>query len=74
MIMSTVYLYGTLMLHTAIYKAGTTKRAVSLPIPPGDEFYTAEGLLRNVPRFYEKTASVLSQEGEITVGNKEMIS
>lgn len=33
---------------TAIYKAGTTKQQVSLPIAPKDEFYTFNGLCKNV--------------------------
>ncbi|MCL2558044.1 MAG: Gfo/Idh/MocA family oxidoreductase [Treponema sp.] len=43
---------------TAIYKAGAEGRHVSLPIAADDPFYTVEGFLSQVPRFYKKTASV----------------
>ncbi|GHU93468.1 oxidoreductase [Clostridia bacterium] len=58
----------TLELITAIYKAGATQRAVKLPIQRDDPFYTASGIMANVPHFYEKTASVLEQGGAITTG------
>jgi predicted dehydrogenase len=59
----------TIELITAIYKAGTARHSVELPIGAGDPFYTVEGLMRSVPRFYEKTGSVINQEGNITVGS-----
>ena len=49
---------------TAIYKAGTIGEKVHLPLQKNDDFYTNEGLLKRVPRFYEKTASLLHMEGE----------
>jgi predicted dehydrogenase len=59
----------TIELITAIYKAGTTGRAVSLPIGKNDLFYTAHGIMRAVPRFYRKTVSVENFSGPITVGS-----
>jgi len=59
----------TIELITAIYKAGTEKRFISLPIAPDDPFYTVEGIQANVPKFYEKTASVQNLDGEITFGS-----
>ncbi len=60
----------TVELITAIYKSGSTKRTVTLPIDKNDEFYTFEGLLKNAPHFYEKTASVENfANGNITLGN-----
>ena len=58
----------TIELITAIYKAGTEKRFISLPITPDDPFYTVEGIQSNVPRFSEKTASVQDLGGDITFG------
>jgi len=51
---------------TAIYKAGTLEQKICLPISKDDDFYTKEGLLNKVPRFYEKTASLLHMDGENT--------
>ncbi len=59
----------TIELITAIYKAGATHRTVTLPIAPDDPFYTVEGIRKAVPHFYEKTASVDSQDGELSFGN-----
>jgi len=59
----------TIELITAIYKAGTEERFVSLPITSDDPFYTVEGIQANVPRFFEKTASVQDLDGEITFGS-----
>ena len=59
----------TIELITAIYKAGTEERFISLPITSDDPFYTVEGIQANVPRFYEKTASVQDLDGEITFGS-----
>jgi len=58
----------TIELITAIYKAGTEKRFISLPITPDDPFYTVEGIQSNVPRFFKKTASVQDLGGDITFG------
>ena len=59
----------TIELITAIYKAGSEQRTVCLPIRQDDAFYTVEGILRHTPRFFEKSASVIEQEGEITIGS-----
>jgi len=59
----------TLELITAIYKAGSKGRSVSLPIGKDDPFYTVEGIRKSVPHFYEKTVSVESLEGEVSFGN-----
>jgi predicted dehydrogenase len=59
----------TLELITAIYKAGAEEKLVRFPISPEDPFYTVEGIQANVPRFYEKTASVQDLNGEITFGS-----
>jgi predicted dehydrogenase len=59
----------TIELITAIYKAGASARTVSLPIANDDPFYTAEGIMRNVPHFYQKNASVDQAAGGITVGS-----
>lgn len=60
----------TIELITAIYKSGFTQRTVDLPIAKDDPFYTAQGILANAPRFYEKTSSVenFRSDLEITVG------
>ena len=59
----------TIELITAIYKAGSLRQTVSLPLAADDAFYTVEGIRAHVPHFYEKTASVESQEGELSFGN-----
>jgi len=59
----------TIELITAIYKAGTEKRSVSLPITNNDPFYTVEGMHSKVPRFYEKTVSAQDFDGDITFGS-----
>ncbi len=60
----------TIELITAIYKSGATRSTVALPISGDDPFYTVEGMLQNMPRFYEKAASLSSLGDEnITVGS-----
>ena len=59
----------TIELITAIYKAGSEERAIALPIKADDPFYTVKGIMANAPHFYEKTASVHEQAGNITVGS-----
>ena len=59
----------TIELITAIYKAGSTRQPVDFPLRPGDPFYTVEGIRAHVPHFYEKTASVMEQAGELTFGS-----
>ncbi|HML45824.1 MAG TPA: Gfo/Idh/MocA family oxidoreductase [Clostridia bacterium] len=59
----------TIELITAIYKAGTLRQTVALPIRADDPFYTVEGMMAQVPHFYEKTASVEALgDGAITLG------
>jgi predicted dehydrogenase len=58
----------TIELISAIYKAGTEQRSVELPMKKDDAFYTVKGIMNSVPRFYEKTASVDDQGGNITLG------
>ncbi|MCL2628817.1 MAG: Gfo/Idh/MocA family oxidoreductase [Oscillospiraceae bacterium] len=59
----------TIELVTAIYKAGSEKKTVKLPIDKNDAFYTVEGIRKNVPYFYEKKTSVQDIAGEITHGS-----
>ncbi len=59
----------TIELITSIYKAGSTRQAVTLPISPDDPFYTVKGIRGAVPHFYEKTTSVESQDGDLSFGN-----
>ena len=59
----------TIELTTAIYKAGSEHRTVSLPLSPDDPFCTVEGIRAHVPHFYEKTVSVIEQAGEMTFGS-----
>ena len=49
---------------TAIYKAGFEKRTIELPIKENDDFYTFDGILKNVKKFYEKAKSVDGFENE----------
>lgn len=51
---------------TAIYKAGTERRPIELPLRKDDPFYTVDGILKNVPRFYQKTTSLPDLKGTIT--------
>lgn len=59
----------TIELITSIYKAGSTGMPAELPLRPDDPFYTVEGIRAHVPHFYEKTASIENQEGELTFGS-----
>ncbi len=59
----------TIELITAIYKAGALHRTAELPLRTDDPFYTVEGIRQNVPHFYEKSASVMELEGNITFGS-----
>lgn len=61
---------NTIELITAIYKAGFSKSTVELPIQPDDNFYTVDGIMNNIKKFYEKTGNVENFENvEITVGS-----
>jgi predicted dehydrogenase len=59
----------TIELITAIYKAGSEGRTVGLPIAKDDPFYTVVGIMKAVPHFYQKGASVENFAGPITVGS-----
>lgn len=60
----------TIELINAIYKAGSKRTTVELPLKPDDDFYTVEGMLKNVPYFYEKSGSIENFEDiEITTGS-----
>ncbi|MFA9379568.1 MAG: Gfo/Idh/MocA family protein [Acetanaerobacterium sp.] len=59
----------TIELITAIYKAGSSQAPVTLPLAKDDAFYCVEGILKNAPHFYEKTTSLESLGGDITVGS-----
>lgn len=62
----------TVELITAIYKSGSLKQTVALPLARDDEFYTFEGLLKHTPHFYEKTSCVENFSADnITTGNYE---
>lgn len=52
----------------AIYQSATEKREVELPLDRNSAFYTKEGMLRVVPKFFKKTKSVDNLSGEITLG------
>ena len=59
----------TIELISSIYKAGSTHTTVTLPMEKDDPFYTVEGIRASVPHFYQKTASVENQDGELSFGN-----
>ena len=59
----------TIELITSIYKAGSTRQTVMLPLSPEDPFYTVEGIREAVPHFYEKSASVEDLDGDLSFGN-----
>ena len=60
---------NTIELITAIYLSGASGQTVALPLPKEHPFYTVEGIMKNVPHFYEKTASVMELTGDITLGS-----
>ena len=54
------------------YKAASSKAPVSLPLKKDDPFYTKDGTLSSVPRFYKKLKSVdNAAEGEFSLGSQE---
>lgn len=60
----------TIEMITAIYKSGSLRQTVALPISKDDPFYTVKGMVANVPRFYEKTTAALQLGDEnITIGS-----
>ena len=60
---------NTIELITAIYLSGASGETVSLPLGKEHPFYTVEGIMKNVPHFYEKSASVMELTGNITLGS-----
>ena len=58
----------TIELITAIYLSGSMGQTVEMPLTKDCPFYTVDGIMKNAPHFYEKTASVTELNGEITVG------
>ncbi|MGP9614704.1 Gfo/Idh/MocA family protein [Brachybacterium sp. AOP42-B2-9] len=54
---------------TAIYAAAIERRTIDLPIQPENPWYRASTLVERAPHFFEKTASVRSQEGESIIGS-----
>lgn len=54
---------------TAVYKSGFGRKRVSLPLKKDDDFYTVDGIMGNISKFYEKSCSVENfADSEITVG------
>jgi len=61
---------NTIEIITAIYKSGNKACTAKLPILKTDEFYTVEGIMKNVKHFYEKTTSMENlNDDKITVGS-----
>lgn len=53
---------------TAMYKSSTEGAVVNLPLGKDDPFYTLEGMLPKMNRFYKKSKSVENlEDGEITL-------
>jgi predicted dehydrogenase len=52
----------------AIYQSATKKREVELPLDQNSAFYTKEGMLQVIPKFFKKSKSVENLSGEITLG------
>jgi len=60
----------TLELISAVYQAGSTGKAVELPMKPEDPFYTVAGIQAGAPHFYEKTESRMELgSSDITLGS-----
>jgi predicted dehydrogenase len=60
---------NTIELITAIYKAGAAEQTVTLPLGREDPFYSVQGILAQVPHFYEKSGSVQNFTGAISTGS-----
>lgn len=60
---------NTIEIISAVFKSGSEKKPVSLPIAKDDPFYTVKGIMANVPHFYEKTVSAADLDGDITLGS-----
>ena len=53
----------------AVYQSAFTGKRVRLPLTPADPFYTKEGMVGGVTKFYEKTVSIESfSDNTIQVG------
>ena len=59
----------TIELITGIFKSGAVGQTIDLPLAKDDPFYTVEGIMANVPHFYEKTTSAADLDGEISYGS-----
>ena len=59
----------TIELITGIFKSGALGQTIDLPLQKDDPFYTMEGIMQNVPHFYEKTTSAADLDGEISYGS-----
>lgn len=60
----------TIELISGIYKSGSTGREVQFPLSKDDPFYTVQGIMANVPHFYEKGKALVNLSNEeITVGS-----
>ena len=59
----------TIELITGIFKSGALGQTIDLPLAKDDPFYTVEGIMANVPHFYEKTTSASDLDGEISYGS-----
>ncbi|GAB3217085.1 Gfo/Idh/MocA family oxidoreductase [Kineococcus gypseus] len=57
----------TIELISAIYQAGIERRTVDLPLAGVDPYYRPGILTERAPRFFEKSTSVASTSGTITV-------
>ncbi|NLM96816.1 MAG: Gfo/Idh/MocA family oxidoreductase [Halanaerobiaceae bacterium] len=61
----------TLELITAIYESASLGKSVKLPLSKESPFYTAQGILKNAPRFFEKKGSIENfSDASITTGGK----
>ena len=49
---------NTLELIMAMYKSSVEERPVTLPIAKDDAFYTFDGMVASMPKFFEKTRSI----------------
>ena len=59
----------TIELITGIFKSGALGQTIDLPLRKDDPFSTVEGIMANVPHFYEKTTSAADLDGEISYGS-----
>lgn len=60
---------NTIELITAIYQSSFSRKSVQLPLQPSDPFYTRDGILKNAPRFHQKTRNIENfSRNDITLG------